>query len=461
METNSSPFQYCDVFEEAGSPGKLSPYYVFEPVWPRESIERHTEMSRLLADQRGVYGQLESMPRELLDQATLRRLRNLVHHAFNNIPFYRDLYTKAGFEPGDFKSLADFERLPILKKEDVRALYEQIAANPKSEVRFMARTSGSTGVPLSLINDTDRQRHWFVTRLNMFERMMGLSIQPERWMYSIYYEPFMLSSIFGSYRTFTIGLNAETEALVEHIRQVRPQVITGVASHILRVAKQLSDAKSLGIELFTTNSETSSAGERREIERITGVPVLDEYSSEELGIIAFEEKNGSYLVAEDTVHVELTDLDHEASGSVIGTDLWNYVMPRIRYSQGDFAAWDQQSPATGLRRLKSLSGRQDMQLYSPSFGPIDAGRILEILDTTLVPMQSGVREFRIVQNSLQDLRLLVKLEPGATLENSALFNFKVRFEKLFGPDPKLQLQAVADLPVLGRKRRCIVRNFNV
>jgi phenylacetate-CoA ligase len=146
--------------------------------------------------------------------------------------------------------------------------------------------------------------------------------------------------------------------------------------------------------------------------------------------------------------------------SVVGTDLWNFAMPRIRYLQGDFAEWHAPNPSQGLRRLKRIVGRQDMQLISPTFGAIDPGRILEIFDTTLVPEPAGIAEFRLVQKTREDVRLLVRLAGNRGGAKDAIARFQTRFSEIFGEQNDLKIEFVEALPNLGVKKRCILREFH-
>lgn len=457
-----SQHQYINCFKAAGAPESLAPFVIHEAVWPTETLERHSRALRKFMDSRKQYSTLDSLDRVSLDHQKLKRLQSLVNFAYKHIPFYKRFYSEAGFQLGDLKTIQDFERLPVLEKSHLRELYQERTQNPWVQVNHKSRTSGSTGVPVSLINDVERTDHWFVTRMHMFEDMIQAPLKEEDWIYSIYYEPFLLSSIFGSYRTFTVGLKAAPEDLAAHIRQIKPRIITGVASHVLKVAKLLPDAKDLGILAFSTNSESSSKDERLSILNFNGVPVLDEYSSEELGIIAWEQRNGEYVVAEDTVHVELVNKDASDMASVLGTDLWNYTMPRIRYAQGDFAEWaSNQVPEQGLRRLKRILGRQDMALFSTQKGLIDPAPIQEIFDRTLVTENSGVEEFRLVQKSPHDVRLLLKLKNPSMQWSPAVTEFEKCFAKIFGETTSLKLEKVSALPTLGLKRRSIVREFHV
>jgi hypothetical protein len=124
-ENPDLPHQYVDVFKAAGAPERLRSKVIFERVWRRETIERHTEALRIFENRRDIYSRFDKMPREELNRRTLKRLQTLVGHAFENIQFYKRLYSGAGFQQGDLQSLEDFSHLPIVQKSDLRSLYQE------------------------------------------------------------------------------------------------------------------------------------------------------------------------------------------------------------------------------------------------------------------------------------------------------------------------------------------------
>lgn len=82
-----------------------------------------------------------------LEALRLERLRKLLIHAGQHVPYYRDLFAGSGFTPNDVRSLDDLRRLPFLNKAIIRHEGERM----KSDVaRNLARfnTGGSSGEPL-------------------------------------------------------------------------------------------------------------------------------------------------------------------------------------------------------------------------------------------------------------------------------------------------------------------------
>ena len=64
-----------------------------------------------------------SKERDLLEIQE-KRLRALTNHAYNNVPYYQDLFDSAGVKPLDIKSVKDLKKIPILTKENIKKKIE-------------------------------------------------------------------------------------------------------------------------------------------------------------------------------------------------------------------------------------------------------------------------------------------------------------------------------------------------
>ena len=61
----------------------------------------------------------ETMPREKLNNLHLKRLQKLVHYVYENSSFYRSRFKEIGLEPGDIKTLDDYQKkVPFTDKDD-------------------------------------------------------------------------------------------------------------------------------------------------------------------------------------------------------------------------------------------------------------------------------------------------------------------------------------------------------
>ena len=83
----------------------------------------------------------------------LHNLNFIVNYALSNFEFYRNFY---GVTSYSIKSIDDFQKLPILTKEDARILAKEV-----SNGYLKLNTGGSTGKPLSFYIDSNGlAREW-------------------------------------------------------------------------------------------------------------------------------------------------------------------------------------------------------------------------------------------------------------------------------------------------------------
>jgi len=101
----------------------------------------------------------EQLLRELLDSEYFsaseieayqnEKLRDLIRHAYETVPYYRERWKTLKLSPADIKSREDLPKLPILTKEDVRQNFEQLVSQNTNRHNLVFRhTSGTTGKAL-------------------------------------------------------------------------------------------------------------------------------------------------------------------------------------------------------------------------------------------------------------------------------------------------------------------------
>ena len=66
---------------------------------------------------------MEKMPRAELKELQLEKLRNIVKHAYDNVPFYKNGLDQVGVSPSDIKTLEDIQKIPFTVKNDLRDNY--------------------------------------------------------------------------------------------------------------------------------------------------------------------------------------------------------------------------------------------------------------------------------------------------------------------------------------------------
>jgi phenylacetate-CoA ligase len=442
--------------------------HIHRPAWRADALDRQRRLARKWAKERQALHRRTRWDPEQRDEWQLERVSAFVDYAFNTIPFYRELYGRAGFRTGDIVSWEDYNALPIIRKADLIEGFPHRNVLPgiDPETCYGARTSGSTGVPLTVIQDDVHAERWMMHRMRQFELMLGAEMQPRDWTYNVYLSCFKYTSLAGDYPIFSISEDCPPEPIYRHMQKLRPRVLSAFPSFLARLAECAGDLSAIGLGCICTNSESSSRQERDFFEKTFRVPVRDEYSTEELAIVATECSEGRYHILEDHIRVDVANVAPDGLGDIIATDFSNIYMPVIRYAQGDLielaAPGGTCRCGVTFRHLTRFLGRADQALRSSAIGRVPADRMMNLCDRTLVEYESGVAEFRVVQERLDAIRLMLVLRKGCSAADPTLLEqFRSGLCTLFGTAVDVEVAYLGALPrTASWKRRMIICNVD-
>lgn len=91
---------------------------------------------------------------EALYDYQLARLKNIVTHAHENIPYYQRLFKENNIKPGDIQTLQDLKKIPFLTKDLLRLNFNSLVArNAKKYKPVLLSTSGTTGGKINFYVD--------------------------------------------------------------------------------------------------------------------------------------------------------------------------------------------------------------------------------------------------------------------------------------------------------------------
>jgi phenylacetate-CoA ligase len=366
----------------------------------------------------GVLRELEASarwPADRLREVQWRRLRQVVQHCWETVPFYRERWTRAGFAPGDLKDRADWGRLPAVDKADVQ---EHAAAmmSSRAPAGLKAATSGSSGTPVAVDRD---HRSWAHAHANLYrawrwwgvdcgdryayfwgvpldEHGRKLAERKDRFFNRIRCSAFTLDADHA--RAFHARLRADSTRLAVGY----PSALTQFADEVLA---QKLDGRALRWKVAITTAEILRDAQRERIAEAFGCPVVDSYGCAEIGVTGFEHPEGGMRVPVESVVV---DYERTADGAwgVLLTDLHNYRMPMLRYRVGDLVepvgdplAGDGWPVPDGSRcalpALGRLAGRAGDTLTLPDGRRVNANKPSYIFKTH--GREGRVREYQFVQ----------------------------------------------------------------
>jgi phenylacetate-CoA ligase len=333
----------------------------------------------------------ETMDAEARDTAILQRIQDVMRYAMANSPFYREKWSAAGLEPGDIRTLEDFEQVPPVTKEELRRaqadhppLGDYLCAADADIVRIHG-TSGTTGRPTAFGIDA---RDWRSIANAHARVMWSMGIRPADTVFvgsvfSLYMGSW--AALAGSERLgaaafpFGAGVPGQTLRAVSWMAQMKPAVFYGTPSYALRLAEvaeeQSIDPREFGIRILFFSGEPGASIPpiRGQIEEKFGGEVFDSGSMAEMtpwAHLAETTGHSGMLCWQDIVYTEVADpasyrrIPYGSEGTPIYTHLERTSQPMIRLLSGDLTQWEAGPSPCGRtypRLPRGIYGRIDDQ----------------------------------------------------------------------------------------------------
>ena len=387
----------------------------------------------------------------------LKRLRELLQHARQHVPYYRELFGQAGFEPDSVHAVADLARLPFLTKADIRAHSNALKAdNAQGLARF--NTGGSSGEPLIFFIGKERVSHdvaakWRATRwwdvdigdaeIVVWGSPIELGAQDR---IRVWRDKMLRTKLLPAFEMSAARLDEFLSAM----RAMRPKMLFGYPSALAHIARH-AEAKGqrmddLGIKVAFVTSERLYDEQREQISKTFGCPVANGYGGRDAGFIAHQcPAGGMHLTSEDII-VEIVDaagkpLPVGESGEIVITHLASKDFPFIRYRTGDVGVLDPMPCACGrgLPLLKEIQGRTTDFVVAHDGTVMHGLALIYILRG--VP---GLEQFKIIQESANRTRIL--LCTGAGFIEASVASIIAGVKQRLGAEVEVVVEKVADIP---------------
>ncbi len=396
------------------------------------------------------------------------RLQRLLHHAWSETDYYREVLEACGAVKGGRVNLDRFEDIPFLTKEIMRTQASRLRAKsmPDKRKAFMNRSGGSTGVPVEFWQDNVYWSATIATRTHHFS-MTGKELG-EREM-----------KIWGSERdlfTGTLGTRAKIENWVynrkfeqcwhlpeDHIQRIvqdintwRPKMLWCYRDGIDAVARYINkhQIKVHSPAAVVLGGATVYPFIAQEIERAFGAPAISAYGSREVGAAACEcpSKQGHHIASQAHV-VEVIGADErpvmEVTGEIAITPLLNYAMPLIRYRIGDQGRLTSRLCGCGRKfpLLDSISGRLVEVLVNSKNEQIDP--VYFVMLFGVIFNRGGIGKFQVIQE--EDLSISINFVPDTTVSagvlSQAIDEIRQKITLVMGPKCPIRFNPVVQIPL--------------
>jgi len=331
-------------------------------------------------------------PELIRENAQFSRLAELLPR-WRRVPLYRDSLARANCRLSAPNLRADFSRLPLLGKREMRTGFphnflpdapplENLVENHLLELEH---TSGTTEERLPVIFprgwwDAQEQR---ALRLNAFVAKIleehpharrvtitapncnGLTC-PRGWMSRE--ERTLGNTLFANLARIPFLLSeTELARMASEIEEWSPQFLDVDPVHGAWFALycERHGIQFPSLKFVLCSYEFPSVVHRRILQRVFGVPVFNLYGSTETGHLLIENERGEMKASLDTAFLEIVEPGARGIGALAVTTLSNDYMPLLRYRIGDLAERREQPYGThylvhgrAAAALTSTTGRR-------------------------------------------------------------------------------------------------------
>lgn len=369
----------------------------------------------------------------------LGQLSALVAYAYEHSPYFRRRMDQQGLSPKALASMDDVRLLPVLTRTDIQQAGDELHCKevPRTHLPLNeGKSSGSTGEPVtvkktavtSLFWQANMMREHFWHGRDMREKLLVIR--------SGIKEP-MQQPGWGNpadllFKTGVVMGMPVVYDIKEHIRAIEefqpqhlniyPSTLEGLITYCEKNAITLPPIKHIWCI-----SETVTPELRRRATAFFKASVEDDYSSNELGVIALQcPLSGYYHEMSESVLMEVVDEEGRPCregeiGRVLVTSINNFATPLIRYEIGDYAEMGGAcSCGRGMPIIRSIKGRKRNLVIKP-----DGTRHWPTLTVAIFHSELPIHQFQLIQHSLKDVEVRLYAERPLTAEEEGKLTGKM------------------------------------
>ncbi len=395
-----------------------------------------------------------------------RKLRAILLHAYENVDYYHQLFDSAGVRPERIKDRQDLLRIPITTKRQLQSLPSKEITPRSLEIgeSTTLKTSGSTGMPLDIILSKEDlrfrgavfNRTFLAHGYRLGDKVVLISNYRSSHKQKHWYE------YLGMRRSYSISAFGEIDDQIVELRRLGPDILIGVPSGLLAVAKTIEKKgiKDISPRIILSGGEILTPHTREFLNAAFGTTTVDLYNSSEFGSIAWECKHrAGYHINADSLIVEVIQNGRKAlageRGEIVITSLSAHAMPFVRYHLGDIGVLsDRRCPCgRGLPLLERVEGKTDDDIKLPGGGRLSPYAIRNRLE--FIP---GISQFRVLQKEKNEF--WVYLVKGENFCPTTLQQIEGELKNILGDLIDLHIQVMDKIPFdPSGKLRAVISNI--
>lgn len=376
-----------------------------------------------------------------------KRLRNMVKHCYETVPYYTKLFDQYGINYENIKTIDDLKALPILTKAIVKDNFKDFISQKVDKKEFVnVHTSGTTGSGFHMYCTMDTiheqwaafwrcRRNLGIDFGNWCALMGGRSVVPVEQKKPPFWR---INSPCKQIYFSAYHMNEDNiESYISEIEKRKIEWIHGYPSSINLIAQYMNSHNrklSHSVRFVTTGAENLLQAQKENIYNAFGVNPYEHYGQTENVAIFSERKDHKLFVDEDFSVVEFIMDPNINMYKIVGTSLNNYAMPLLRYEIGDIAEVKESNEG---REVVSIDGRKEDYVVLSNGSKV--GRLDHIFKDMV-----NISEAQIVQKRVGEIT--IKIVKGNQYTSKDEERLLYEIHQRIGESEKIYLEYVETIP---------------
>lgn len=386
------------------------------------------------------------------------QLQKLLTHAIKEVPYYLELYKKAGLTAAKLRHIEadNLQKVPVLPKDDLRKFGSSSLLSASRGKGSFFSSSGSTGTPVKIFYSHAMHQQWFGIYEARIRNWAGVSSFIPRGMIggrriipgAIASPPYYRYNYFEKQvYCSAYHINAANAAnYLEGLKKYNVTYMTGYAMSNFFLARffKENNLEAPSLKAVITSSEKLNPDMRKLFAEVYQCKTYDSWGSVEACGIVSECEMGNLHVSPDAGIIELLDENMQPvapgqPGDVYCTGLLNTDQPLIRYAIGDRMVWKAGTCSCGrqMPMIEEVVGRTEDVVVGKD------GREMVRFHSIFYGLEK-IKKSQVVQQGIGELLIKLEVEkPLSAAENSLL---KQRIESQLG-EMDISIEEVDIIPL--------------
>jgi phenylacetate-CoA ligase len=444
----------------------FSGYIYSAAILPLADKKSYANLRRNLTKGR----ELEKRPLEENLKSQWTKTCQMLQHAYESVPFYKDRFDAAGIKPTDIRSPKDMQRIPVLTRDDIRNNFERLASTRYQRKDLLqAATGGTTDSPVPILRNAECIPLRNAIQAE-FEAWAGVEpgdkifwlwgarsdfAENPSWRWRLYDEG-LLRRVWAPTSLLNESVLSNYAARLDSFK---PKAIIAYPTPLAAFCSHLNASSYKGhlTKTAISTAEPLLPEQREVIERALQCKVFEIYGARDFGMVAGEcERHDGMHLNPFTIFAEILPVqDSDGVHEIIATELLNFGFPLIRYRINDcvYPRDPHCSCGRGFPLINKIEGRVTDNFYL-SNGDLVPG---VALTNRAIKTASGIKQMQVIQERVN--QFTINYVPDSTFSESSIANLRMKLVEFLGKDIQFDFVRLEEIKRerSGKTRLCISR----